>query len=201
MRFRIAVITTTALLASGCATVDMTEMAVPVSAKAETTSEKNIVVRAANKLYAAFRNKGFVPKTSRKKMQSAASILLNGLEERDLASDDVDYASQGLPRSVVIADITFATRHVRRTTDAAKIYFEMTDGTRKLRTELDSLEAALLSSREASAAFEKIIEPNSVELRELKREISDLTAVTNDFGQRVRDTAAADMAARRRETS
>ena len=201
MRLRIAIMTTAALLASGCATVDMTEMATPMSSKAEAPSEQNIVVRAANKLYAAFRNKGFVPKTSRKKMQSAASILLNGLEERDLASQDAGYASQELPRSVVIADIAFATQHVERAKNAAEVYFEMTDGSEKLRKELDSLEEALLSCREASAAFEKVVGPESSELRALNAEIAGLTIVTDKFGDRVRNDAAAEMAARRNATS
>lgn len=201
MRLRIAILSTTALLIGGCATVDMTEMAIPVSAKAEAPAEKNIVVRAASKLYAAFRNKGFVPKTSRKKMQSAASILLNGLEDRELTSEDVDYASQDLPRSVVIADITYATQHIRRTTNAAEVYFEMSEGDSKLRKELVSLEEALLSCREASDAFEKVIGDDSVELRSLNSEISRLTSVTDQFGQRVRNAAAAEMAARRKSNS
>jgi len=80
MRSRMIWLTAVAMLSTGCATVNMTDMAVPVSAKAQTPAEKNIVLRAANKLYTAFQTKGFVTKTSRHKMQSAASILLNGLE-------------------------------------------------------------------------------------------------------------------------
>lgn len=200
MRFRILCLTSAAMLATGCATVDMTEMAVPVGAKAEAPAEKNIVLRAASKLYAAFQSKGFVEKTSRKKMQSAASILLNGLEERELTSD-VDYAAQQLPRSVVIADIEYAANHVRRTANAAEIYFDMSEQDRKLRKELESLEEALLSSREAAMSFDKVIGAENQELKTLNVEIERLKSVTDNFGQRVRDQAAADMAARRNETS
>jgi len=192
--------TAAALIASGCATVDMTEMAAPVAAKAETPADKNIVVRAANKLYAAFRSKGFVAKNSRKKMQSAASILLNGLEERELTTE-VDYEAQNLPRAIVIEDIDYAIQHVRRTANAAEIYYEMSDGEEKLRNELDSLEQALLSSREAAASFESIVGEDSVELRLLNSEIERLKSVTDNFGKRVRDRAAAEMAARRQENS
>ena len=80
MRFRILCLTAAAMLATGCATVDVTEIATPAAAKVEFPAEKNIVLRAASKLYAAFRSKGFVAETSREKMQSAASILLNGLD-------------------------------------------------------------------------------------------------------------------------
>ena len=154
MRFRILCLTVSAMAVTGCATVDMTEMAIPVAAKADAPTEKNIVLRAASKLYAAFRSKGFVAKTSRKKMQSAASILLNGLEERELTTD-ADYAAQQLPRSVVIADIVYATQHVQRMANAAEVYFDMSEQERKLRDELESLEEALLSSREAAVSFEK----------------------------------------------
>jgi len=200
MRSRILILSAIAVLSTGCATVDMTEMAKPVAAKAEAPAEKNVVLRAASKLYSAFRSKGFVAKTSRKKMQSAASILLNGLEERELTSD-VDYAAQQLPRSVVIADIAYATQHVRQTTNAAEVYFDISEGNERFRDELDSLEDALLSSREASAAFEKTVGADSVELRALNTEIDRLKTVTDNFGKRVRDAAAADMAARRRAGS
>lgn len=200
MRSRMIWLTAVAMLSTGCATVNMTDMAVPVSAKAQTPAEKNIVLRAANKLYTAFQTKGFVTKTSRHKMQSAASILLNGLEERDLTSE-VDYAAQGLPMSVVLADITYATQHVSRTTNAAEVYFEMSEGRDKLREELGSLEEALISSREASATFEKITGSANAQLTTLNLEIDRLKRVTDKFGVRVRDLAAAEMAARRAETS
>lgn len=197
---RIIGLTAAAILATGCATVDMTEMTSPVVAKAEAPAERNIVLRAASKLYSAFRSKGFVAKTSRKKMQSAASILLNGLEERELTSQ-VDYSAQNLPRAIVIEDIAYATQHVRQTANAAEIYFDMSEGKRKLREELGELEQALLSSREASATFEQVVGSDSLEIRNLDLEIDRLKTVTDNFGKRVREQAAADMAARRKETS
>lgn len=198
--FRILTLTAIALIGTGCATVDMTEMANPVSAKVEAPAEKNIVLRAANKLYSAFRSKGFVAKTSRKKMQSAASVLLNGLEEREL-STNANYESQNLPRDVVVNDVAFATQQVRRTANAAEVYFDMSEGDRKLREELGELEQALLLSHEASASFENVIGSNSVELRGLNSEISRLKTVTDNFGKRVREQAASDFAARRKEIS
>lgn len=200
MRFRIFCITAAAMLATGCATVDMTEMAIPVAAKSESTAEKNIVLRAASKLYAAFQSKGFVGKTSKKKMQSAASILLNGLEERELTASN-DYAAQGHTYSVVLEDINYATQHVSRTANAAEVYFELSEGRRKLRKELGSLEEALLASRKASASFETVVGADNSELRALNLEVDRLKRVTDNFGQRVRDMAAAEMAARRAKES
>ena len=70
----------TASLLSGCATVNMSEIAVPQTAKAEAPAEKNIVLRAATKLYNALTNRGFVAKDSGERVQSAANILLEGLK-------------------------------------------------------------------------------------------------------------------------
>ena len=202
MNFKIRMISimAVALIASGCATVDMTEMASPVAVKTEAPAEKNIVLRAASKLYAAFRSKGFAAKTSRKRMQSAASILLNGLEERELTTE-ANYEMQGFPRDVVIADIAYAGEHVRRVANAAEIYFEMSEGKKKLRDELGSLEQALVSSREAAATFQGIVGADSLEIRNLNAEIDRLKSITDEFGKRVREGVAAEMAARRKETS
>jgi len=197
MRLRILCLTAAAMLATGCATVNVTEMANPAAAaKVEAPVEKNIVLRAASKLYAAFQSKGFVAKTSREKMQSAASILLNGLEKRALTSE-TDYAVQDYSYDVVMEDITFATQHVRRTANAAEIYFELSEGRKKLREELGSLESALLSSREASMSFKTVVGSDSSEFQILKAEVDRLKRITDQFGQRVRDRIASDASARR----
>jgi len=200
MRLRMFCLTAAAMLATGCATVNVTEIASPSVAKVEAPVEQNIVLRAASKLYAAFQSKGFVAKTSREKMQSAASVLLNGLEQRALTSE-TDYAAQKYSREVVMDDITFATQHVRQTANAAEIYFELSEGGKKLREELGSLESALLSSNEASMSFETIVGTESAEFKILESEVKRLKRVTDKFGQRVRNQTAADAAARRGETS
>ena len=185
--FRIAILTTAAVVATGCATVDMSEMASAKVVKAQAPAEQNIVLRAANKLYSAFRSKGFVADTSREKMQSAASILLNGLEERELTTQ-VDYASRNLPRAVVIEDIAFANGQIRRTANAAEVFYDMSETTDKLREELGGLEKALLASREAAQTFESVVGPNSAELQNLNVEVDRLKVVTDGFGRRVRRT-------------
>jgi len=197
MRFRMMSLTVVALFASGCATVNVTEMGSPAAeAKVDVPEEKNIVLRAASKLYAAFQSKGFVAKTSRDKLQSAASILLNGLEERALTSD-ANYVAQDYTYDVVMEDIAYATQHVSRTANAAEIYFELSsENGKKLREELGSLESALLSSREASVAFETVVGSESAEFKTLKSEVDRLKRVTDKFGQRVRSRTAADAAAR-----
>ncbi len=201
MRLRIAMITTVGLLVSGCATVDMTEMSQSVSARAVAPAEANVVQRSADKLYVAFQQKGFVVKASQKNEQSAASILLNGFEVHELSPLDASYADTKPYHSVVLADITYAAQHIQRTSNAAEVYFEMSDVQNSLRDELESLEMALLSSREAASEFEKVLGRDKTEIRALNTKIARLTAVTDKFGYRVRQAAAAELAARRREAS
>ena len=204
MYARVTILTAMALLLSGCATVDMTEMAGPVAAKTETVSEKNVVQRAATRLYSAFTSKGFLPKSSRKRVQSAASILLNGLEDRDLRATDVSYADKSLSSEKVKSDIRFAARHVSQTTKAAEIYLEMAAERRNLRKELIQLEQALLASRGASQVFANTPVAQGTldaELDALNGEIAALKRVTDKFGKRVRNHALREMSERRAATA
>ena len=109
--------------------------------------------------------------------------------------------AQNLPRADVIEDISYATQYIRQTADAAEIYFDMSEGKKKLREELTELEQALLSSREAAASFEEVVGSENAELRTLNVQVERLKTVTDNFGKRVRDQAAAEMAARRKENS
>ena len=102
---------------------------------------------------------------------------------------------------MVIEDITYATQEVRRTANAAEIYFELSEGNQKLREELSELEQALLASREASNTFEKTVAANSVELQSLNVEVERLKRITDNFGDRVRDQAATEMAELRRDNT
>lgn len=184
---------------SGCATVDLNEMAASsASAKTQTTKRANVVERAASKLYAAFTNRGFVAKTSRKRMRSATRILLEGLEDASVTpvAGETSYAERALPASVVETDILFAASHVEQTTRAAEVYLEMSPSTDSLRKELSSLETALMASREASRAF-KSAGGTTAQITELDARIDDLGRVTDEFGLRVRRKAGEELSASR----
>lgn len=199
MRLRMMFLTSmlSASLLTGCATVNLSEMATPAAVKTESVPEKNIVLRAASKLYNMLTNKGFGAKESGKRVQSAASILLNGLEERELTVTDVDYAEQDLAITVVEADIRYTAQHINQTNKAAEVFLEIADSDRNMREELESLETALLASREASDVFSTIVTSDNVSLIQLENELAALTRVTDRFGERVRLHAATEMAARR----
>jgi len=185
---RMTVCAIVAALMSGCATVDLNEMATPVSAQASEV-ELNVVQRAVGKLKTAFASKGFVEKTSRKRMQSAAKILLNGLEDKNVTqvSGDSGYVAMAKPVSVVLEDIRFAKTHVEKTTKAAEVYLEMAPADRKISKELKSLEVALLAAKEAGRVFEVALgRPNDADVLSYNRTVSNLREITDEFGARVR---------------
>lgn len=191
-----------ASLVTGCATVNLSEMRTPAAAKAAKTEfapEKNIVLRAASKLYNMITDKGFTAKASGERVQSAASILLNGLEERELTSANVSYAERGLAVTVVEADIRYTTQHISQTNKAAEVFLEIAESDRSMREELESLETALLASREASDVFSSIVASDNTNLISLKNELAALTRITDQFGERVRLHAATEMVSRRVE--
>jgi len=187
---RFGTITLTCLLSAsllgGCATVNMSEIAVPQSAKAEVPAEKNIVLRAATKLYNALTNRGFVANDSGERVQSAANILLNGLKARDVTVDSVDYAAQNHPKATVEADIRYAARQVSQTTKAAEVYLEIAETDRNMREELQSLEKALLAARDASNVFSQSIDAENRELVKLETELDALSRGRNGRSARRR---------------
>ena len=194
MGLRLTLITTVALSLSACATVDLTDVTAPKVASSPSVADVNVVQRAASKLYAAFTNRGFVAKDSRKKMRSAAQVLLKGLEDKDTASSaSKGYAALATDPMIVSADIRVAASHVEQTTKAAEVYLAMAPSERSLRKELVSLEKALIASREAAQVFEDALiktagDTSSMDFRSYKQSVDALRDVTNAFGDRVRES-------------
>lgn len=191
MRFRefnfIALAVVSSFACTGCATVDLNEMNLPM-AEASSQKDFNVIERAVAKLKSAFSSKGFVAKTSRKRVKSAAKILLTGLEEKQVTSTgDAGYSDTPKPVSVVLADMNFAKQHIVQTTKAAEIYLEMAPKDRKLDKDLVRLEAALMASLEASNVFEVSLEGQMVErMTDFDIAVANLRKVTDEFGARVR---------------
>ncbi|MGJ8559743.1 MAG: hypothetical protein ACSHX3_05865 [Litorimonas sp.] len=201
MRAGFILVTTTAILCTGCATVDLQNMAgssdTPSAMQYET--ESNVVQRAVEKLRDAFASRGFGAKTSKRKMQAAADMLLNGLSARTVSSDD--YTATARPIAAVIEDIQLARGHVEQTTRAAEVYLEVAPRSRNLDDELKSLEAALLASERATQFFQSALPDNTyADLDDLRLSVDGLRAITDAFGERVRmsnsDKLAVDAASR-----
>jgi len=184
-----------AVALSGCATVNLTEVVRPSQAQISAEKDLNIVQRAAASLSMVFRDRGFVAKTSRKRLQSAASILLNGLEDKQIIETDaanVSYDTASKTTAVILSDMEYARSYIDRTVAAAEIYLEIVPVKRGLRKELSSLEKALLASTEANDVFASALSgqsedasvQNSIALFE--QSVSKLRTITDEFGARVR---------------
>ena len=195
------ILTLAACLSLGaCATVDLNDVA---SSKASTSSKVvdiNVVQRAASKLYAAFTNRGFVASTSRKRVHSAAMVLLEGMDSEKLTKTDAGYVETATDSTVVLSDIRIATNHVEQTTKAAEVYLAIVPTERSLREELSSLEQALLASREAEQIFETALDKTganktSLDYVSYATAVDSLRDVTDAFGDRVREAQSDNAAA------
>lgn len=175
---------------SGCATVDMTGIAPQNTAAISSDDSVNVVKRAATKLYTVFTNRGFVEKTSRNKMRSAAIMLLKGLQAKPL-DDHSNYIKNVGSIDGLKADIALALSHVEQTRSAAAIYLAMAPSETVLREELSSLEKALLAATQAKQSFMEAAEYYGAEadsdfLMSYRDSLVGLRNVTNAFGERVR---------------
>lgn len=193
MSLRLTLLLAASLSMSACATVDLNEVATSGSPAAAKSVDVNVVQRAAAKLYAAFSSRGFVAKDGRKKMRSAARVLLKGLEDKNVTTVSTDgYASSAQSKVTVLSDIRMASTHVEQTTKAAEVYLAMAPAEKSLRKELGSLEKALIASREASQVFEDALiktagESTAMDYTVYKASVNELRDVTNAFGDRVRE--------------
>ena len=201
MSLRLTLALTAALSMTACATVDLNDVATQNKSSASKAIDVNVVQRAAAKLYAAFSSRGFVAKDSRKRMQSAARVLLKGLEDKDVtAVSSGGYVSMASDSLVVLSDIRIASTHVEQTTKAAEVYLAMAPAEKSLRKELSSLEKALIASREASQVFEDALiktsgEATAMDYAAFKISVNELRDVTNAFGDRVREAQMTKVAA------
>ena len=195
------ILTLAACLSLGaCATVDLNDVASSKASASSKIVDINVVQRAASKLYAAFTNRGFVASTSRKRVHSAAMVLLEGMDSEKLTKTDAGYVETATDSTVVLSDIRIATNHVEQTTKAAEVYLAIVPTERSLREELSSLEQALLASREAEQIFETALDKTganktSLDYVSYATAVDSLRDVTDAFGDRVRESQSDNAAA------
>ena len=171
----------------GCATVDVTALG-SGNASVTETSAPNVVETATSRLFALFSSKGWSTHDSRKKMQSAASVLLNGLDAKTLSDEPSPYIASVASRDALAADIREAAHHVEQTVKAAEVFLAMSAPDQDIRTELSDLEQALLASRQAEKVFGETQDRlGSVEdIARFGTSVDRLRDVTDEFGRRVR---------------
>jgi hypothetical protein len=193
MKANVAIVTLLCVAASGCATVDLANtgrVGGTATVSAQSSAKVNVVQRAASKLYAAFTSNGWVEKRSKKRVQSAASVLLRGLDATDANSPLSNYETQNLTLADIALDIEAANSYVVQTTKAAEVYLAMASDDTNLREELASLQKALIASREAEMVFKSALtslganEHNS--WMSYATSVNNLRDVTDKFGDRVR---------------
>ena len=193
MKAKLALVTLFCVAVSGCATVDFADVG-SSSTSAVTASDSNkkinVVKRAASKLYSAFTTKGWAANKSRKRVQSAASVLLRGLDTDSSESPLSDYAAKTLTVPQIHADIQTAQNFVTQTTKAAEVYLAMASDDTNLREELASLQKALIVSREAELEFKSALTSNLATEDSVwvsySESVDRLRDITDDFGDRVR---------------
>lgn len=176
---------------SACATVDVSSIG---ASPAETIAAKsvdngNVITRTVKRLYQVFTDKGWYEDTSRKRVQSAANILLNGLQTSD---EGVVMPVSGAADSSVdlIDDIKTARYHIVQTTKAAEVYLDIASSDANLTDELKQLQKALRVSEQVQLSFSESDVLNSAavtELGGLKAEVETLRSVTDNFGDVVRE--------------
>lgn len=200
---RLSVISLAAIISlSACATVDVTGYAAPsetISA-VKPVEKGNIITRTVMRLYNVFVDRGLYEDTSRKRVQSAANILLNGLK-----TPDSDAADQTAPAAVHFADfsndVQTARYHITQTTKAAEVYLDIASNDSDLSEELKQLQKALRVSEKAADRLAQHDvqgdQAGQAEILGLQAEVNKLRSVTDAFGDvvRARRIAAASKAA------
>lgn len=192
-RLTVAVMATVLML-SGCATVDVTDIGAKNTDIVQDQSlnqDGNVITRAVMRLYDVFVDQGWHEDRSRERVQTAASILLNGLEETNKSEPSLINAS--FNQESLMNDIKTAHYHISQTTKAAEIYMDVASSDVDLRPELKQLEQALTLSEEAQTIFQSRVTTDTaqVNMEQLSRAIDTLRVITDEFGDVVRTRAIA----------
>ena len=190
------------LLFGGCATVDMTRVGSGESSVggglfgSAPATESNVVEKATSRLFALFSSKGWSTLESRRKMRSAASVLLDGLDSKQLSSEPSPYVMDVASSAALGDDIREATYQVEQTAKAADIFLAMSAPEDDLREELGDLEQALLAARQAGRIFtdaaERVGTPD--ELARFTTKTDGLRDIVDEFGRRVRRAGTREVA-------
>ena len=177
------------LLTGACTTVDMTGMgSMGAGANVAQSSGPNVVEKATAKLFALFTSRGWSTHDSRKRMESAANMLLNGLDTKRLSHDPSGYVDTVASRDALVRDMLQADDQIEQTIKAAEVFLAMTEAGDDVRDELADLEQALLASRQAQKLFTAAADVHGAtdELSHIEDCVDRLRDVTDEFGRRVR---------------
>ena len=175
---------------SACATVNVTSIGdtTPNVAEADVVESGNVITRTAKRLYQVFVAKGWYEDTSRKRVNTATNVLLNGLKDVEV---DAETGSEVTYTSIdhFLDEIKTARYHLTQTTKAAEVYLDIASSDSDLTGELEQLQKALHVSEKAHDHFSNQqinTTVAEVEVNNLGSDIETLRQVTNNFGDVVR---------------
>lgn len=175
---------------SACATVDVTAIGDTKSdvKTVEFVETGNVITRTAKRLYQVFVAKGWYEDTSRKRVNTATNVLLNGLKDVEV---DVETGSQVTYTSTdeFLNEIKTARYHLTQTTKAAEVYLDIASSDADLTGELKQLQKSLHVSEKVHENFSNQQNESALvetELNSFAVDIETLRQVTNDFGDVVR---------------
>jgi len=189
---RLSVVSLTAIISlSACATVDVSGYAAPsetVSA-VKPVETGNIITRTVKRLYNVFVDRGLYEDNSRKRVQSAANILLNGLQTPS-ADGQSDTSADVIALTDFSRDVQTARYHITQTTKAAEVYLDIASNDADLSEELKQLQKALQVSEKATDRLAQYDMRNDQEaaarISALQTDVNKLRDVTDAFGDVVR---------------
>ncbi|HHL43461.1 MAG TPA: hypothetical protein ENJ42_07585 [Hellea balneolensis] len=173
---------------SACTTVDLSQVTTQTVQVPVKTASTNVVERAAKQLSKAFAENGWSKTRSKIKAQTAASILLNGMQKHAQASAQNEPVVR---KTFSISDITKATSYVVRTTKAADVYLNVSDLNVDVAHELSLLETALISAKQAEQNFlsgdqTEISNRPPVVMEAYRSAVENLKSITDHYGARAR---------------
>lgn len=172
---------------SACTTVDLSQVSFEPQAKISVERAHNVVEKAAHSMMALFEKKGWCKTDLREKTQTAASVLLNGMDkEEHTPVPTLIVSTQQLSE-----DIELANEQVEQITKAAEVYMATTEDTVDMGDELTLLESALLTAREAETGFDISLDQVGTagtqrKFGNFQASIKDLKSVTDIYGDRMR---------------
>ena len=177
---------------SACTTVDLSQVAINSEPEKVAPVQQNVVERSAKALTAKFQDSGWCSASPQEKTQTAASVLLNGI---DSESTPISPTYKAAKSSQLASHLLEANRHVEQTTKAAEVYLSMYENS-SLDLELSVLETALLSAREAEKRFGlEAVKYNNETIQSryviLQNSVDELKTVTDSYGERIRSDIAA----------
>jgi hypothetical protein len=187
----LSVVVVLSMSLGACTTVDLSQVAIQSDSSAVTPVKQNVVERASAALTSKFRSKGWCAGGPQEKTQTAASVLLNGVDSTAIEKRDtnIKFSSE----AHLAAELVSANEHIVQATKAAEVFLSISEDISDVDSELSLLETALLSAKEAETRFEKAVTSTGSStvrqnFEDLQTSVQSLKKVTDRYGDRARST-------------